>query len=299
MNANLKAERGAILKQRFMSCKTCTKGSNPKLFFMVDAANAFNTVWTGKFFYIKSRSLPVIATFVRDCYQTLAWFFVIGAEEILWEGTIQGDLLGVAIYAMAISPLLNILIQSTEDEHTILKSGHGYNPQQTKSWLIVKLERPKKARRIFEGTDIQITVEGERHLGVVIGNAEYKQRYIHETVMRNGWMKYLYFSDIATNSAPSCIRMFHSCSISATHTNFIVQERWYGHSTPRRVAWHYCIINESSLLTPHNKRKDASPPLHGLSAAARTNLRSTLKFFLSAGVLRCSVAAGEQGRVLS
>ena len=85
---------------------------------LVDAANAFNTVNRQVLLHNISITCPTIATFVRNCYQTPARLFVIGGEEILSrEDTTQGDPLGMAIYAMAISPLLDILIQSTEDEH--------------------------------------------------------------------------------------------------------------------------------------------------------------------------------------
>jgi len=60
----------------------------------------------------------------------------------------------------------------------VVESGpkYRYYLQPTKSWLIVKQEKLEQARRAFEGTGIQITIEGERHLGVVIGNEEYKER---------------------------------------------------------------------------------------------------------------------------
>ena len=51
---------------------------------------------------------------------------------------------------------------------------YGYYPQSTKSWLIVKQEKLDEVRRIFEETGIQITVEGERDLGAVIGGEKYK-----------------------------------------------------------------------------------------------------------------------------
>ena len=85
---------------------------------LVDAANAFNTVNRQVLLHNISITCPTIATFVRNCYQTPARLFVIGGEEILSrEGTTQGDPLGMAIYAMAISPLLDILIQSTDHMH--------------------------------------------------------------------------------------------------------------------------------------------------------------------------------------
>ena len=48
---------------------------------------------------------------------------------------------------------------------------YGYYPPPTKSWLIV---RENKAVWLFEGKNIQISTEGKRHLGAVIGMKENK-----------------------------------------------------------------------------------------------------------------------------
>ena len=81
---------------------------------LVDAANAFNYVNRQVLLYNISISCPTISTFVKNCYQRNARLFVIGGLELRSsEGTTQGDPLGMAIYAMAISPLLDLLIAST------------------------------------------------------------------------------------------------------------------------------------------------------------------------------------------
>ena len=48
---------------------------------------------------------------------------------------------------------------------------YDYYPPPTKSWLIV---RENKAVWLFEGKNIQISTEGKRHLGAVIGMKENK-----------------------------------------------------------------------------------------------------------------------------
>jgi len=76
----------------------------------VEAANALNSVNKQVLLYNISISCPSIATFVKNCYQTPARLFVIGEQELgSREGTTQGDPLGIAIYAIAISPMLDIL----------------------------------------------------------------------------------------------------------------------------------------------------------------------------------------------
>ena len=59
----------------------------------------------------------------------------------------------------------------------------GYFPKPTKCWLIVKDEQAKEtAETIFEGVPINITIEGERHLGAVIGTSAFKSKFVNEKV---------------------------------------------------------------------------------------------------------------------
>ena len=59
---------------------------------------------------------------------------------------------------------------------------YGYFQQASKSWLIVKPQYVVKARKIFENTGVQITIEGKKHLGAVIGSAEYREEFVNEKI---------------------------------------------------------------------------------------------------------------------
>ena len=62
---------------------------------------------------------------------------------------------------------------------------YGYLVNGSKSWLIVKSEvLADKAKRVF-GDEGNITTEGQRHLGAVIGSQEFKDQYCQEKVL--GW----------------------------------------------------------------------------------------------------------------
>ena len=51
-----------------------------------------------------------MATYVHNCYQTSSRLFVLGGKEIESdEGTTQGDPMAMPIYAIGITPLLNII----------------------------------------------------------------------------------------------------------------------------------------------------------------------------------------------
>ena len=58
----------------------------------------------------------------------------------------------------------------------------GYFPQAIKSWLIVKPQVFVKATSLFQNTKIQITENGKRHLGAVIGTKTYKEEYVAEKI---------------------------------------------------------------------------------------------------------------------
>ena len=58
----------------------------------------------------------------------------------------------------------------------------GYFVKASKSWLIVKSEFLDEARKIFEGSGLNITTEGRRHLGAVIGSDSFKAAYVSNHV---------------------------------------------------------------------------------------------------------------------
>ena len=61
----------------------------------------------------------------------------------------------------------------------------GYFPKPSKSILIVKNPSLlEQARELFSDTDIHITCQGQRHLGAVIGQDEFKHEYISSKVSK-------------------------------------------------------------------------------------------------------------------
>ena len=61
-----------------------------------------------------------------------------------------------------------------------------YYQEATKSWLVVKKTSLEKAMQIFAHTDIQITTEGRKHLGAIVGTEEYRDLFIDEKI--TGWI---------------------------------------------------------------------------------------------------------------
>jgi len=81
---------------------------------LIDASNAFNSVNRQGFLHNINIICPEIATFVSICYSKPSRLFVIGGVEILsQEGTTQGDPVAMAVYAVAVIPLLLMIIEIT------------------------------------------------------------------------------------------------------------------------------------------------------------------------------------------
>ena len=58
----------------------------------------------------------------------------------------------------------------------------GYNPNPLKSWLVVKPTVEEKAREIFGGTNINITIDGRKYLGGYIGSESGRGKYAEDLV---------------------------------------------------------------------------------------------------------------------
>ena len=61
-------------------------------------------------------------------------------------------------------------------------SKYGYFPKSTKWYLIVKKSCLKDAKTIFTDTNINITADGRKHLGAVVGSDTYKFQYVENLV---------------------------------------------------------------------------------------------------------------------
>ena len=58
----------------------------------------------------------------------------------------------------------------------------GYYPEASKTWLIVKNDFYDIANTTFKSTKINVTSNGKRHLGTVIGSRSYKEDYMNEKI---------------------------------------------------------------------------------------------------------------------
>ena len=179
---------------------------------LVDAYNAFNTINRQAAVHNISVVCPAISSILRNTYQAPIKLFITGEGEIdSTEGTTQGDPLAMAMYALAIRPLIDKLREAEPNARqvwfaddataagrlatlrqwwqivTTIGPDFGYNPNASKTHLVVKSKLIEEAKQIFENTDVQISTNGQRHLGAAIGTREFIKAYATQKIAN--WVK--------------------------------------------------------------------------------------------------------------
>ena len=77
----------------------------------------------------------------------------------------------------------------------------GYYPEASKTWLIVKNDFYEMANTTFKSTKINVTSNGKRHLGTVIGSRSYKD-YMNEKI--DQWIKEVKLLSEIAKIKPQC-----------------------------------------------------------------------------------------------
>ena len=181
----------------------------------MDADNAFNRLNRKVALHNIQEVCPPLTTFLTNHYQTAASLFVNNnsKQELFHseEGCTQGDPSAMSFYALGVRPLINSLANAVDKENckqawyaddssatgklsevkkwwqnlNSLGPKFGYFPKASKSILILKDEDLlEDARHLFAGSDIQITCQGERHLGAVVGQESFKYEYVNAKVKK-------------------------------------------------------------------------------------------------------------------
>ena len=183
---------------------------NTDAVILVDASNAFNSLNRQVALHNVQRTCPAFANILINTYRMSSRLAVSGGAEIKsQEGSTQGDNLGGHFYNQGTIPLQNLLhVEAPNvsqvwlaDDATgagtlqnlkmwwdcIVESGirFGYLVKNEKLWLILKDHASQQlAAEIFDGTNINITCEGKRHLGAAIGTREFHQEYAEKKMSK-------------------------------------------------------------------------------------------------------------------
>ena len=183
----------------------------------------------------------------------------------------HGDPLPMAIYAISLQPLITSLHITSSTKQcwfaddasgagtaTELKKwwdvlmtegpDYGYNPKDDKCWLITKPETEEFIRETFNDTEINITKEGKKHLGAVVGSRSYLTEYVNDKVDR--WVNaILKLAEFAT-----------TCSIVVYKNNCMARARLclrsgYRASGPK-------LRSAYILLTPLSNQTSSNVPVY-------------------------------------
>jgi hypothetical protein len=171
---------------------------------LIDADNAFNRANRKVTLHNIQFVCPIFKYVLINTYRVPSRIFVLGGWELpSQEGTTQGCPLAMAMYALALVPLVSQLhglckhvwfaddgtgagklddLRKWWDKLLVKGPDYGYFPKPSKTWLIVKHDKLDEAKRIFEGTGVQFTSEGMRHLGAAIGSQKFKASYLQKKI---------------------------------------------------------------------------------------------------------------------
>ena len=174
---------------------------------LVDATNAFNSLYRQAALHNISVICPPLAQILINTYRAPIRLIVTGSGEIAsTEGTTQGDPLAMAMYALAITPLIHQLssrcsgvqqvwfaddatgastctnLKSWWNELSTQGPAFGYYPNRSNTYLVINQEHEASARQFFDDTDVHITIEGKRHLGAAIGSRTFMEEYVSHKV---------------------------------------------------------------------------------------------------------------------
>ena len=205
------------------------ESADAEAILLVDASNAFNSLNRQTALRNIQHLCPPLFKVLVNTYRENTQLFIDGETIMSQEGTTQGDPLAMAMYAIAITPLIHHLKDTAvhqawfADDATaggnltnlkewweqIVRLGpdYGYYPNALKTWLVVKEGKESDAATLFEGTGVSITTEGKRHLGAAIGTQTFIEKYVQQKVSK--WVNEVErLSSIATSQPHAAYSAF-------------------------------------------------------------------------------------------
>ena len=181
---------------------------------LIDASNAFNSLNRIAAIHNAQQLCPSIHQYLQNTYRLPADLIINnrdGEDEVLRseEGATQGDVVAMQMYGIGIRPLIDCLGDNTDPKKCVqgwyaddasatgtleelLKwwnilcskgPAFGYFPNSTKTVLILKDKAMyEKADELFGTSGIKISLEGDRHLGAVVGTKDFRERFVKNKV---------------------------------------------------------------------------------------------------------------------
>ena len=172
---------------------------------LIDAKNAFNVLNRRTALENVTSLCPSLHVTLQNSYSHPSHLYIGKSTILSQEGTTQGDPLAMAMYGIAILPLISRLdsdsltqkwyaddgsvvgklkdIRALFDKLTQLGPNYGYLVNPPKCQLIIKPGGERQASIEFEGTNVEIT-QGARVLGSVIGSSEASKSFLKDAEIK-------------------------------------------------------------------------------------------------------------------
>ena len=179
---------------------------------LVDAENAFNQINRKEALHNIKKICPPFFQYVENTYQSATNLYLNNGSYIQsQEGVTQGDNAAMAIYGLAVTPLIKELsnlctpeeldqtwyaddsssggrLQRLKEWWLMLKekgAPYGYIPKPSKTHLLVKNEEHLQlATELFQEEGETISLDGKRHIGAALGTDAFKKEYVSEKVQQ-------------------------------------------------------------------------------------------------------------------
>ena len=169
----------------------------------VDASNAFNNLNREAALRNIHNIYPALAIIATNTYRRASPLFYNQQTIQSKEGTTQGDPLAMAIYAVAIRPLIDKVknevmqiwfaddaaaagkltdLKEWWEKLSISGPDYGYFPNALKTVIVTKPEHLERATNTFSDSEVTVTIEGTKYLGAPIGSIEFTTGSIEKQV---------------------------------------------------------------------------------------------------------------------
>ena len=216
------AGQEAVCEAGIHAMRNLFEDEGAEMMLMVNASNAFNSLNREAALRNTRILCPVLAPMLTNMYRSHSMLFIDGDHILSQEGTTQGDPLAMAMYALPLIRKLHGNVTQVWYADDASAGGRtsdlcvwwdslvsygprfGYNPNPCKTWLVVKPEHLPAAEEHFQGSGVNITIQGHRYLGAPLGSKSFVEDFIRDKISCWG-SEIRRLSEIPTSGCICCL----------------------------------------------------------------------------------------------
>ena len=190
----------AGIESAFRSMQKTFNADECQAALFIDAENAFNRLNRGTALHNIEILCPQLHPFLNNFYKQPAILFVGGKSILSSEGTTQGDVAAMIMYAISMIPLVYdktvtdihknfyaddgagagklIRVKEWWELMKVRGPNYGYFPEPSKTVLVVKPQHLDEAEALCKSDGLIIRTSGKKYLGGVIGSTAFCSDFI-------------------------------------------------------------------------------------------------------------------------